>query len=315
MPLPHKFLAGEIAKSSQVNDNFNYVEDLLGKGSTPGRVAPLGEFLFGARSNSLLTGAHDTGAAGYEFFQIGWNADWNRVTGGVWKFARFIEGKPSTALRLGVDGLSVYTTSSSSGDLNAQMRRVFHINATTGDDYVFLPIDWHFQQVDRAATSIENYRLLYTPFNSPPYIYDNVSTRAGSVTKRSTDYGVPSYAKAISISATITTLSSVPSILSFYRIEGTSGRTISTTTTTTTAPRTIRGDDGDSVTIPGTTGTTTQVSTGVPRHGFDVAARADSYAGGTGIVALGSGAYENQFNIKQTADLKNVRVYITGYWS
>lgn len=204
MPLPHILTPNEIAYANDVNDNFAFVMSIIGSLSEPGRQRSLSEFQFGVRQNSLLTAAQDTGAEDYRFLQLGYNADWN-LSGGRWKFKRYDSGWASSALRLGVGYAELWLTSATSGNLDAQMNNVFSIRATPADDYMYVAKSLSIQHVDRAAEGIEDYRLTKVFLDTPKMIYENASLKKGIDVFTASNYGVPTHAKAITLTTSVTT--------------------------------------------------------------------------------------------------------------
>ena len=202
MPLPHVMLPGEVARSSDVNDNFNYIMSIIGNLSTPSRVTSSIELQLGKRNNVLLTGAHDTGAVAREFFQIGWNVDYNLV-GGVWKAARFLTGKGGTMLRIGEKKFEVWSTTNTTGDLNAYLKKVFSVNVTGGEltGYTFIPQQQRIQQVDRVAVDIHDYRLTTVFWRTRRALYNGIMIRKALTQHfQLINYGVPTAASGVIIS-------------------------------------------------------------------------------------------------------------------
>jgi hypothetical protein len=276
MPLPHQFVSGEIARSAEVNANFAYIMSILGNTSTPTRTNTATEFQVGARANTLLTGKHDTGSVANEFFQMGWNADWNLVSG-KWKFARFLSNKAASAIRLGPGMFGVWLTSGTTGDLNAQMRPVFKIQATDANpntDYIYVPTTWSFQTYDGEARDIGDYRLNFQFLPNVSTIYSGAAGSAAAATaiKQATNFGIPYHAKAIAITSEITGGTSAGRVRFYQK----------------------RSEQS----IP---------------YGFTVSAAANQPASGFGFVRLGTGSYKGEFVIERTAQLAFLSAYIVGY--
>lgn len=198
MPLPYTFLSGKIAKSSEVNANFNYVMDLLGQLSVPGSIQQLGEFKLGPRALALFTAAQDTGPDADAHFQLAWNVNWNKV-GSTWRFDRRIANNPATAVRIGKSGLEVKTTSATSGDLNNQITTILRLVATTGEDRLYLKDDVHIQNHDGTARTIQDYRLTTVFLENPIPIYANKWVGKGTTIFNAYNLGVPSHAKGIKV--------------------------------------------------------------------------------------------------------------------
>lgn len=205
--LPHEFIPGEVARAAEVNENFAYLISILGQLTTPDRVRTSTEFQMGARQNVLLTATHDTGVEDQAFFQIGWNADWN-YTGGKWQFTRFNQGEAATVVRIGIGGFEVYTTQDTNGDLNGPLRDpAFAVRRTPLSKHVYIPKDTNITISDYGEMSASECRLTFVPFATPKTIQEG-AWGSGSETKDAKSYGVPTSAKAISITAEVTAGSS-----------------------------------------------------------------------------------------------------------
>jgi hypothetical protein len=187
-------MSGETARAHEVMANFNYVINVIGELVGPDRLQTLKEFLMGGNSGVLLS------AASQHFVQLGWNVDLNHIGGGVFEFARLVPDKNATALRIGKDGVEIMETSTTSGDLNRQLSTVWAVRATTGKDFMYFAPGWSIQNKDGAATKVEDYRLLYTPFTTPKVIYTNKSFGATVQNIPVTQYDVPSGAQAVKLS-------------------------------------------------------------------------------------------------------------------
>lgn len=201
MPLPFTFHPAEQAKASEVNANFRYIMNLLGANSTSDRWETSAELLLGYQSNMLLTGENDKDDAptSRKFFQFGWNANWTYVNG-KWTLSRFIEGEPSTIMRMGYYGFDFMVTSQTGGNLSGQMEPAVAIRATTGEDYVYIKNSFHIQNADRTATSLQDYRLTYVPLDPPAVIYNGVALSNQDTSRNVQQYGVSTNAKMVKIS-------------------------------------------------------------------------------------------------------------------
>lgn len=275
MPLPHQFLPGEIARSSEVNDNFAYIQSILGPLSTPGRVKTTTEFVMGARQNALLTGTADTGSSDangvmHEYFQLGWNADFN-LSGGVWRFARFTTNRGASALRLGEGDMKLLATNERSGNLHSSMRILMHIKDTEDGGFFYLPSNVSITRVDSEGDSHNDYRLTFVLFDSAQEIYGGGPLKKGDVTKDAFDFGVHISAKAITISCNFVADTSGEARIRF-------------------------------------------LAKNSNQRGFTVTAGASRYGSGQGIVPLGTGTNNGKFDVSRTAAFDSVTAHILGYW-
>lgn len=281
MPLPYTFISGNVAKSSEVNDNFNFIMDILGQLSTPDRIQPLGEFMMGPRRTVLLTANQDTGGAQGNFFQVSWNADYNRQNT-TWVFQRILPNAGASALRVGTNGIEFLTTSAKTGNLNSQMNKPWGLTATTGEDYMYFADAWHMQNVDTTATSLQHYRLTTVMLENPAPIYSNTWVSKGTDIRKATNYGIPRHAKAIVVTAHVTAANYSGAGMHFYqhRHSASIGANL------------YRGF----VAHAPITGTGLGMRTGAQ-----------------GIVPLGRGDFQSEFVIKRTSAFELANVYIVGY--
>lgn len=218
MSVPYIMHPNQRARSSEINRNNDYIMQILGTVVGDDRLLLNREFVFGVRNNALLSSLHDTGAANYKYFQISWNADWNENPSalGTYLFSRVVAGENATAIRIGSDGFSVLGTSATTGELNGQMKTMFKVCATVGEDRIVIGENWHIQRYDGLARNIQDYRLTYTIMEQPTSIYENQASNEGETVFLASDLSVPTSAKAIQISAYVTAGSTDASVW-FYK--------------------------------------------------------------------------------------------------
>jgi len=195
--IPNTFEPGEVAASSEVNANFQAIADVVGNDSSASIMNLPGDLVIGPRDNVQISAKGDTQAgSSTSFVQFSWNAELYN-DGSSWKVRRFLSNEPATAVRVGGEGFQIYTTSRTSGDLEKQFTCIFQVKATTGDDFVFIK-----PSITRSAapgTSLSDYRLTLVLLDTPAVVYENVTINAGVITRRVTDYGIPTQAKAVLI--------------------------------------------------------------------------------------------------------------------
>lgn len=276
----HSFLPGDVARSAEVNDNFAYIMSILGPLSSPSRVKTTTEFVMGARQNFLMTGTADTGsvdASGKlnDFFQLGWNADFN-LSAGTWKLGRFISGKGASMIRLGDGEINFMGTSKTTGSLHADVETWMSIFDGGSDGFVYLKPEFSFLNRNENATKLDHYRLLYTPISSPGVIYDGASHEKGTIIKNSTNYGVSKHARIIVITCNIIADSS-------------------------SGPCRVRFRQ-------------TQESNAV-KYGFTVTAGQARYGSGFGFVPLGLGINDGKFTVEFVNAVDSISAYVVGYFS
>jgi hypothetical protein len=280
MPLPYSFISGEVAKSSQVNANFNYVMDIIGQLSTPGSIASLGEFKLGPRALALFSAAQDTGPDASAFFQLAWNVNWNKV-GSTWRYDRRIANNPATAVKVGKDGFSILSTSQVSGDLNNQITVLLRLVATTGDEILYIKDDVHIQNYNNTARNIQDYRLTQVFLETPIPIYANKYVGKGTTVFNAYNLGVPSTAQGIVVYAHVTADNYSGAGMHIYQRRPTSS-----------ALDYFRG-----------------FVTHAPITGSGLGMR----AGSQGTVPLGRGSQKGDFVVHRTANFALANVYIMGY--
>lgn len=279
MPLPYTFISGDIARSAEVNANFQYIMDILGHLSTPETVQGLGQYVLGPRKLAYLSASQDLGPDANAFLQISWNTTWSNVSGS-WKFGRILVSTPASALRIGLKGAEFLTTSATSGDLNAQLTKIWGLRATTGEDFMYLKDDVHVQNVDTPATTIQGYRLTTVFLETPIKIYDGPVGQGSTVINVNT-LGIPVHAKGVKIYAHVTAGASSGAGMHFYQ------------------KRSNAVTDLDR-------------ARGFVVHGYS-ANTASGRSGGQGDVPTGQVAHQGQIVIERTASFALAKVYIMGY--
>ena len=270
MPLPYAFIAGDVARSSEVNANFNYLLNVLGDLVGPDRISTLKEFLMGNNSQVLFS------ATSQHYFQLGWNADYNHLGGGIFKYVRFVANKNATALRIGKDGAEFIQTSATSGDLDKQMNTTWALRATSGDDYMFFDPTWSMQTKDGTATLLEHYRLTYVPLQTPKAVYTNTA-----------------FADKESYTADVSTYSVVPRNAKMVKI----------------SVRIQSGSGGRSEIRWYPAGVTRSIN-----NAIIVAAAANEVGAQSFDLALGTGANKSKWTHEAVGAIASTYVSILGYW-
>ena len=294
MPIPHVLSAGDVARAQDVNDNFNYIVGLFGSLSDGSNFQPPGPIIMGPRGNAQLTSAQDTTGAvdpldqNNAFIQLGWNAEFydtglvDGLSRPIYKWRRYNAGERAAAIRVGEDGFSVWTSGKTQGDLNSQMEKSFEVRPDDlNGNRVYLPTSWGFQNYDGPAQDESDYRLLMTPMSPVATIYQNQTLQSGRTKHQASDYGVPKYAKALLVSAQVTTTPT---------------------------------DDEHGLMIYQAKANPNNL------HGFSVftgetaAVRSKTFSG-QGVVVLGTGSYAGQFFIERKKAFSSVSVYIIAYYA
>lgn len=297
MALPHHFEAGEIAHAQEVNDNFDYLVGIVGSLTINEDLLPPGGFVMGPRHNSQLSAKHDTtGVVDPEngnraFVHLGWNAEYydtgfiDELNRPIYAYRRYNTGERASALRVGENGFTVYTTDKTEGDLNSQLEKSFEVRNDGANKYVLLPQNFSIQSYDGPARNSGDYRLTYTIMPDTPHIFSYASVGQGRASYNLTSYGVPANAKAVTMhvsaistlqvnrgaSIRITKASNDPSVSSGfalwfpYRESGTPARTVAQST--------------------------------------------------SGLVILGEGAFSNMITVDRSHSFTGLTLYITGYYS
>lgn len=275
MPLPYRFLGGEIAKSSEVNANFDYVMNTIGQLSGPSGIVMLGQFQFGPRGTGLLTAAQDTASAENSHLQLAWNVDWAEVNG-VWQFRRRINGGRGASLRLGHDGLEFFHTHEQFADMNSTMQKFFRVGFQTYEKIFYLAPDLHFQNNDGNAVNVESYRLMTVFLDAPIAIYNGGRVGKGTTIFNALNLGVPSSAKGLLVQMTVYASRQSDANIYLYQQRPNQDN--------------LRAVRGLTAIAPRGSGTSVQ-----------------------GLVPLGTDAVWGNFVSERTAEFSNAYVYIIGY--
>ena len=119
MAKPNTFLPGTTAESGKVNENFDYVDGVIGSTSTASEFKPPKRIVLGPRRNMAINPERDTTTDANSFLEVGWNAE-SYYTGGQWKLRRYLNNNSAGLWRLGKDGFDIYGTEKTTGDLDAQ---------------------------------------------------------------------------------------------------------------------------------------------------------------------------------------------------
>jgi hypothetical protein len=190
MALPYTFIAGDVARSVEVNANFNYIMNVIGDLVGPDRISTLKDFVMGVNSNTLLT------AASQHLFQIGWNANWTHIGGGVFQWTRLVALKPASVMRVGKDGFETMYTAETEGDLGTQIKTNFAVRGT----YAFLDPSLTIYNKDATNQTLDKARLTFTPFWPPKAVFSEAGPLvAKNSTYTGSTYKVPSNAKGIKL--------------------------------------------------------------------------------------------------------------------
>lgn len=169
MPIPHIFTAGDIAASSEVNQNFSYLEDIVGNASTPVSLRPPGDLLLGPRRSVQITAAGDSGPnATNGYLYLGWNAEFYQAPGGVFRLRRFNSNEGGAAVQIGNRGVTIAATHDGQGELNSAMQNAIAIRSHETTPYIYINPKWAITAEDEPPNEMMGrYRLTYVPVD--PY--------------------------------------------------------------------------------------------------------------------------------------------------
>ena len=218
MSVPNTFTSGDIASSAEVNENFDYLSDIVGNDSDASALKLPGTVIIGPRQNAQITAESDTAYGDDSFIQIGWNTELYFASG-QWNVRRFNAGEVASALRIGRLGLEFYTTSNITGSLNSRLNKIFGVRARAGEDRVYIHQDVHIQRTDSPPGDLDSYRLTYVPFEDPVAIYENNNIYEGTKNRIGSVHGVPESAKAIECVAYIKANAGTSGTLTLMRAE------------------------------------------------------------------------------------------------
>ena len=268
--VPHRFSPGEVASSSEMNENFDYFASMIGDQTSQDGFRPNGPILVGP--NAQLAGRNA------DFLHIGWNAD-QYLQGATAKVRRIADGKAATFLRVGSDGFSVWTTSSTQGDLQAQAHEVFGVHATTGDDYIFIHPTWRFHQSKAMPWKTDHVRTTYVAFSNPVTLYEGGWHGGGPKNHNVFNHGVPKQAIAVEV-------------LVYATATPNSGAAV----------KLMQGASQP------------HQKTGFICHAYGGNAAHYGRSGAQGKVLIGRDAYAGQIVEQRTAAVESLSIYVQGYY-
>ena len=277
MPLPYRFLSGTVARSSEVNANFDYVMDAIGQASGPGGLSPTGRIVLGPRSSAILSAAWDAGGGATDHVQLSWNVDTNKSLG-YWKHFRIMPNAGGSLFRVGARGIELYGTGALSGDIQEQLQLVFRVDIETYGMFMVLPDYLHISNVDDFPANLGQNRNTIVFLEAPVAIYKNTAVGTGTSVLSAFNYGIPRHANAIIINAHVTAASNSGAGMHFYQQSSTS-----------------------------------PIYHGFVAHAPITGTGMGMRTGAQGMVPLGRGPNAGNFVITRTAPFELANVYIIGY--
>lgn len=227
MPLPHKFRAGEIASSSELNANFVYIEGLLGALSNEEEIAPeknlkfgSGGYVTGDVTRSIITDSRTQNAV-RGFMHLTWNLVPNATTK---RWQRVSTNSGSAILQLGDRGVVIAVTNRRTGDVQSQLTPQFGVMSQGDDDegdvpHIFMGKDipifttygnpnnpnndttWRAEGLHQDYyRSLQRRRLTYVHFDEPKTIMENKHVDKGTQQINLLNHGVPKNAAMVELS-------------------------------------------------------------------------------------------------------------------
>lgn len=180
MPIPHIFTSGDIAASSEVNQNFSYLEDIVGSASTPVSLRPPGDILLGPRRSVQISAAGDSGknaTSGYLY--LGWNAEFYQAPGGIFRLRRFNANEGAAAVQIGNRGVAIAATHDEQGELNSAMQNAIAVRPHAITPYIYINPKWAMTDRDEPPNDQPGrQRLTYVPVE--PFSYTGTLIAAGT---------------------------------------------------------------------------------------------------------------------------------------
>lgn len=277
MPLPYKFLSGEIARSAEVNANFDYLMEAIGASAGSGTLNPY-KLTLGPRSNSFLIATHDVGGYETDFVQLSWNANLTKE-GTVWKFARVLPSVGASALRVGVRGLELFATEARVGDMHGQMKLLMRVDTDDAGMFTYTPDGMYMSRTEGVPNALSHHRNTVVFFEGPVPIYQNQWVGSGTSILNAMNYGVPRHATAILINAHVTAAPNSGAGMHFYQYNG-----------------------GGS-----------NIYHGLVVHATITGSGMGMRTGAQGMVPLGRGANVGSFAVYRTSSFELANVFIIGY--
>jgi hypothetical protein len=198
--IPNTFTAGEIASSSEVNDNFSALLNIAGSDSDADHLKPGGDIVLGPRRTGQITAEGDGGPGGSAtFMQVSWNAELYDSGGGIWRLRRYANGENASAIRVGRRGVEVLTTHDTTSELTTAMKTALAVRPNATNPYIYVNPAFHFSAIDTEPNpqAMGQYRLQYVPIE-PIEMFLNAAG-GGTATYTASNFGIPVDAKALMI--------------------------------------------------------------------------------------------------------------------
>lgn len=229
MAIPNRFRAGEVASSSELNENFTYIENLVGTLSTDDELVPEKDLKFG--SAGFVTGGlqlnllpanketNNLANAARGFINLSWNAKPHKTAG---RWQRHNSASGASVIELGDYGIVMATTGRRSGDLQSQLTPILAVmnsDLSAPDAYhvymdPFAPIkttyknpnqpagtsSWSAPDVNQSyAGSLQRRRLTYVRFDEPRTVMENKKFAKGKQEINVLSHSVPKQAAMVEL--------------------------------------------------------------------------------------------------------------------
>lgn len=159
-----QFKPGTLILSSEVNSNFEQFVDIIGSRSNDDQLVLPGRLSFGERQAGTISALTDRAEADHAYMHIGWNAKESFNSDATVKVTRTVNNERSAFLRLGDQGLSVFGTATTTGDLKPAEMKLFQIST---NKYVYVHPNWSFTNSNGKPDALDDYRLTLSPLPTP----------------------------------------------------------------------------------------------------------------------------------------------------
>lgn len=185
-----EFKPGSLILSSEMNANFAQFVEVLGARSDDENLVLPGRVAFGERQAATISALTDRAEATDGYLHFGWNAKEIFKSDGTVAVARVVNQDKAVFMRLGSNGMAVYGTTATSGDLDPSKMLLFAVNQNRS---VFVHPDWSFATSGGdGITDLSDYRLTYSPLSRPVEIV-NIGQNTNYNVLKELNFGVTNY--------------------------------------------------------------------------------------------------------------------------
>jgi hypothetical protein len=192
MPLTH-FTPGTLAKAEELNDNFDYLLQLIGVTSDPEGARPKRIYL---GDNSTFVLAAENASNGPII------SNYCKLTyaNSAWSYTRIATGKAPSAIEFGSGRVLIRVAEDTSGSLTeSQFKVAFGVVNDTDENFIYVPSHFNTKNTLYGDNTIEEYRLSTVFLQTPVTIFSGKSFGTGSTSYKpsSLSTAIPFHAKGV----------------------------------------------------------------------------------------------------------------------